>query len=83
MPACYQYACADPQGGQGVQNSLKNPQNIGFLSNTGQGPLKNHKAANLVSIQCLAINGTPMAIRSRANDGLLIVVFGSPLPLMN
>ena len=31
------------------------PQNIGFLSNTGPDPLKNHKA----SIQCWAIIGTP------------------------
>ena len=34
---------------------LKNHKNIGFLSNTGPDPLKNHKA----TIQCRAIIGTP------------------------
>ena len=28
------------RGGQGVQTPLKNNKNIGFLSNTGLGPLK-------------------------------------------
>ena len=39
--------CADPEGGAGVRTPppLKNPQNIGFISNTGPDPLKNHKAA--------------------------------------
>ena len=32
--------CADPQGGGGVRTPLKNHKNIGFLSNTGPGPLK-------------------------------------------
>ena len=33
-------ACADPEGGQGVQIPLENDKNIGFLSNTGPDPLK-------------------------------------------
>ena len=38
-------ACADPEGGYGVRTpSLKNDKNIGFLSNIGPDPLKNHKA---------------------------------------
>ena len=39
----YALACADPEGG-GVRTSLKNHKNIGFPSNTGPDPLKNHKA---------------------------------------
>ena len=31
-------------GGAGVWNPLENHKNIGFLRNTGQDPLKNHKA---------------------------------------
>ena len=30
--------CTDLEGGQGVRTPLKNPQNIGFLSNTGPDP---------------------------------------------
>ena len=43
------YACANPEGGggQGVWTPLKNHKNIGFISNIGQGPLKNHKATKL------------------------------------
>ena len=36
--------CVDPEVGQGVQTPLKNHKNMGFLSNTGLDPLKNHKA---------------------------------------
>ena len=37
-------ACADPEGGGwGLDPTLKNHKNIGFLSNTGPDPLKNHK----------------------------------------
>ena len=36
---------ADPEGGTGGPDPpLKNHKNIGFLSNTGPDPLKNHKA---------------------------------------
>ena len=38
------YTCADPEGGQGIRTHLENHKTIGFLSNTGLGPLKNHKA---------------------------------------
>ena len=44
------FSCADPEegggggGGQGVWTPLKNHKNIGFLSNNGLDPLKNHKA---------------------------------------
>ena len=31
-------------GGQGIRTPLKIHRNIGFLSNTGPGPMKNHKA---------------------------------------
>ena len=31
-------------GGGGIRTPLKNHKNIGFLSNTGSDPLKNHKA---------------------------------------
>ena len=39
--------CADPEGGgggQGVRTPPEKSQKIGFLSNTGPDPLKNHKA---------------------------------------
>ena len=35
--------CADPEGGQGGPDPLKNYKNIGFLSNTGPNPLTNKK----------------------------------------
>ena len=37
-----QLSCADPEG-VGTPHPLKNHKNIGFLSNTGLDPLKNHK----------------------------------------
>ena len=56
---------------------LKNYKNIGFLSNTGLDPLKNHKATKL------AFNvGQSSAFRWRADNGPLLVVFGSS-PLIN
>ena len=44
--ACVSVTKADPEGGQGVRTPLpeKSQKNIGFLSNTGPNPLKNHKA---------------------------------------
>ena len=40
------YTCADPEkvGDRGSGPPLKNHKAIGFLSNTGLDPLKNHKA---------------------------------------
>ena len=63
------HPCADPEGGggHGVLTPPKNHKNIGFLSNTGPDPLKSHKA-------------TKMAFRWRADDGPLLVLFGSPFP---
>ena len=46
-------------GGQGLQNSLKNHKNIGFLGNTGQDPLKNNEAASQV-FNCWVIIGTSL-----------------------
>ena len=36
--------CVDPEGEQGVWIPLKNHKNMGFSSNAGKDPLKNHKA---------------------------------------
>ena len=58
--------------GQGVR-PLKNHKNIGFHSNTGPDPLKNHK----VTIQCWAIIGPPA--KSHVN-GVFIVIFGLSIP---
>ena len=60
------------------------PENIGFSSNTGPDPPKNH--CYQASIQCWAIIGTPakcqlMAFRLQADDCPLIVVLGSSLSL--
>ena len=66
---------------------VKNHKNIGFLSNTGPDPLKNHSC--LASIQCWAIigmpakchlNGVSLAGRWWVENGGLIVVFGPSLP---
>ena len=68
---------ADP-GGQGA---LTNHKNIGFLSNTGPDPLKNHKANKP------AFNFGPLSTRQRnafrwqADDRpLIVVLLGSSLP---
>ena len=37
-------ACADSEGDRGSGPSLNNHKNIGFFSNIGPDPLKNHKA---------------------------------------
>ena len=76
--------CSDPEGGQGVRTPLplKNHKNIGFLCNTGPDPLKNHKTAkqafNVGPSFARQRNTIEMAFRWRANDGRLLVVFGSP-----
>ena len=58
-------------GGKGTA-PLKNHKNIEFLSNTGQDPLNKHKATNP------AFNvGPSYAFRWRADDGPILVVFGS------
>ena len=69
----------------GSRPTLKNHKNIGFLSNTGPDPLKNHKATKP------ALNVRPSLVHQRnpiymafcwwADDGPLIVVFQSSLPI--
>ena len=76
---------ADPEGGQGVGTPLENHKNIGFLSNTGPDSFKNHKATKPAFNVGLSLarqrNAIEMAFRWRADDGPLIVVFRSFLPL--
>ena len=73
-PTKHWWPCADlGVGGLGVWTPpplLKNHKNIGFLSNTGPGPMKNHKAACKASIQCWAIIGTPVKCHL---NGILLV----------
>ena len=54
-PSAAPSSFADPEGsgGQGVRTSLENYKNIGFLSNTGPDPLKNHSYQS--SVQYWAI----------------------------
>ena len=53
------FTCADPEGDRGPGPPGKS-QNIGFLSNTGPDPLKNHKATLYqASIHCRDIISTP------------------------
>ena len=66
-------------GGQGVLTPPGKLQSyIGFLSNTGQDPLENHKATKPAFNVGPIIS--PQAFRWWANDGLLLVVLGSSLP---
>ena len=70
-------------GGGGVGTGVADPpppenhQNIGFPSNIDPDSLKNHKAAKPVSIKWWAIL---MAFGWPADDGPLVVIFGSSLP---
>ena len=72
----------DPEGGQGVRipPPLKNHKNIWFLSNTGLGPLKYHKATkpafNVGPSSARHRNAMYMAFHWQANDGPILVVFG-------
>ena len=82
--------CVEPEGGggggggQGVRTHLKNHKAIGFLTNTSPDPLKNHiatkPAANVGPSSTRHRNAILMAFRWWANDGPLLVVFGSSLP---
>ena len=56
------YTWADPEGGQGVQTSLKNHKNIVFFRNMGQ--------SYQASIQCRVIIGT---LANRHLNGVLLV----------
>ena len=73
--------CADPEGGV---PPLENYKNIGFLSNTGLDPLKNHKATkpvfNVRPSSTRQRSAIQITFRWRANDGpilVVLVVFGS------
>ena len=77
--------CADPEGvTRGPDPTppppLKNHKNIGFLSNSGPDPLKNYEATepafNVGLSSAPQPNAILMAFCWRADDGLLIVVFG-------
>ena len=72
------------KGDRGSRPLLKNHKNIDFLSNSGTNPLKNHKFTkptfNVVPSSTRQRNAILMAFRWRANDGPLIMVFGSSHP---
>ena len=85
----YTVSCADQEGGGGgqeVQTPLKNHKNIGFLSNTGPYPLNNHKATkpafNVGPSLAHQRNTISMVFRWPADDGPLLVAFGSPHQLL-
>ena len=62
---------------------LKNHKCIGLLSNTGPDTLENHKATkpafNIEPFLAPKRNSINMTFRLRADDGLLLVVFGFSL----
>ena len=71
-------------GRQGCWTPLENHQNKGFLCNTGPDPIKKSQSYQ-ASIQvgpssARQRNVILMAFLWRTDDGLLLVVFGSPLP---
>ena len=60
---------------------MKKHKYIGFLSNSGPDPLKNHKATKpAFNVAPSTARQRKMAFRWRADDGPLIVAFGSTLP---
>ena len=67
-----------------IGNLLENHKNIGFLSNTGPDLLKIHKVTkptfNVGPSSARHRNAIKMAFRWRADDGPLLVLFGSSLP---
>ena len=74
------YSYARIKGGLGVRAPQKNHKNIGFLSNTCSDPLKITKLSSQHSMlgHHRHASETPFkAFRSQAEDGPLIVVFGS------
>ena len=70
------------RGGTGgpIPPPLKNHKNIGFPSNTGPDPLKITKLPSQHSVLGHHPHASPMAFRWQADDGPVIVVFGSSLP---
>ena len=71
-------SCGSRGGTGGPDPPLKNHKNIGFLSNTGPDLLKNHKATKPAFNVWPSSARQRMAFRWRADDGPLLVVFGSP-----
>ena len=67
-------------GGQGVWTPLKNHKNIGFPSNTGLDPLKNHKATKPAFNVEPSSTRQQNAFRWQADEGPLLVQFGSSFP---
>ena len=65
----------------GSRSILKSHKSIGFLSNTGPDPLNNHKATksqhSMLGHHWPASKTPSMAFCWRADDGPLLVVFGS------
>ena len=72
-------------GGPESPPPLKNHKNIGFLSNIGQDPLKNHKAGKLALKLGPQLHASEILIAFRwwADKGPLIAALGSSLPLIN
>ena len=72
------------KGDRGSGPTLKNYKIIGFPSNTGPDPLKNHKATkpafNVGPSSARQRNAILMAFRWQADDGPFIAVFGSYMP---
>ena len=65
------------RGGQGVRTPLKIRKNVGFLSNTGPGPLKTSK----YEIQCWAIIDLPAKrFAGVPMTAVLVMVFAPSLP---
>ena len=82
-------ACADPEGGGGRGSDpppppRENHKDIEFLINTGLDPMENHKGTettfNIGPPSARQRNAIKMAFRWWADDGPLLVVFGSTLP---
>ena len=68
-----------PWGYKGSGRPMKNLKNIGFPGNTGPDPLKITKLPSQHSILCHHLHASKMAFCWRADEGRLIVVFGSSL----
>ena len=67
-------------GGTGGPDPPEKSQNIGFPSNTGQDPIKSTRLPGQHSISGHHRHASEMAFRWQADDGPLVVVFGSSLP---
>ena len=63
-------------GGQGSPLPVKNHKAKGFLSKTGPDHMRNHKATKPAFNVAPTLAPSEMMFRWRANDGLLLVLFG-------